>query len=121
MSFNKKPAKKKSKNEEIEKFINEPVSGSNEYKNNTNTNTSIEYGLDTDVLKNKPEYPWESLNKKSKQRSVFNIRFNEYYESAYKYFSQQQGFESYQLFIRGIIEKKLDDLIEHEQNRNEKK
>lgn len=93
MSFSKKP---KTTNENIKDFINEPVSGSNEYKNNTNTK------------------PWSEHDKLSKKRSVFNIRFNGYYENAYKYFSKKMGYDSYQNFVRGIVERELDQLIENE-------
>ena len=54
---------------------------------------------------------------KSKTRKLFNVRFNEYYELAYKYFSDKTGAESYQHFVRGIIENELDKLIEQENNK----
>ena len=94
MSFNKKPLQKVDKKETISDFINEPVNGTNTYKNN--------------------DLPWLEYDKNSKTRRLFNVRFNEYYESAYKYFSAKHEFDSYQNFVRGIIETELDKLIDQE-------
>jgi len=98
MSFNKKPVKSEAldKKEEISNFINEPINGTNTYKS----------------VKN--ELPWITFDQKSKTRKLFNIRFNEYYESAYKYFADKLEYDSYQNFVRGVIEEKLDELIDKE-------
>ncbi|MGQ4002582.1 hypothetical protein QIW31_06025 [Francisellaceae bacterium CB299] len=99
MSFNKKPVKKEvlDNKEEISKFINEPINGTNTYKSVKNN-----------------ELPWITFDQKSKTRKLFNVRFNEYYESAYKYFADKLEYDSYQNFVRGVIEEKLDELIDKE-------
>lgn len=103
MSFNKKPIKTDISNhinkQEITDFINEPVNGTNTYKNSEADNKDL---------------PWLEFDQKSKTRKLFNVRFNQYYESAYKYFSDKLDYDSYQNFVRGVIEEKLDELIEKE-------
>ena len=103
MSFNKKPSKKDVSTQDNKKiitdFINEPVNGTNTYKSNEMSGK---------------ELPWVYFDKKSKTRKLFNVRFNQYYESAYKYFSDKLGYDSYQNFVRGVIEEKLDELIDKE-------
>jgi hypothetical protein len=97
VSFNKKPT-----SSEIKNFINEPITGSNEYSK---------------PIENKENtFPWSYEDKISKKRTVFNLRLNGYYDSAFKYFAEKTKAPSYQDFLRSIIERHIDDLIEKEAN-----
>jgi hypothetical protein len=95
MSFIRKHNKTE-KNEDITSFINEPISGSNQYNE-------------------KPELPWINEDIESKKRTVFNLRLNGYYEKSFKHFSEKKRNQSYQVFLRNIIESELDAMIEKEE------
>lgn len=99
MSFSRKI-----KSSEMQALINDANANAN---TSIDTNTNINRGV---------MFPWSKLQKKSKKRVVFNLRLNSYYHEAVKYFSKNSQDEetSMQAFVRRIIEKEIDSMIQKE-------
>ena len=99
--FNKSPIEKPSGAKDF-------ISGSN-INTDTNTDISINTSTDTSITDILSEYNPNDIRKKS-----FNLRINQYYMEALRYFSKPDEGVSMQSVLQEIVMKELDKRIKAE-------